>query len=125
MAQYALLKDDNSIVEEVDGDKSFRSGTPPVLLSDKGLRWLALVIVQPSFNSDTEVRTGPVNTVTETEITKTWTVRSKTSKELSDNRDLEIEGLVNDRRLKAFFSVAAEQWSMTSAELKAAIKSKM
>ena len=125
MAQYALLKDDNSIVEEVDGDKSFRSGTPPVLLSDKGLRWLALVIVQPSFNSDTEVRTGPVNTVTETEITKTWTVRSKTSKELSDNRDLEIEGLINDRRMKAFFSVAAEQWSMTSAELKAAIKSKM
>tara|TARA_R110002051_G_scaffold18015_3_gene51985 strand:- start:1516 stop:1893 length:378 start_codon:yes stop_codon:yes gene_type:complete len=125
MAQYALLKDDNSIVEEVDGDKRFRNGTPPSLLSGKGLRWLALVIVQPSFNSDTEVRTGPVNTVTETEITKTWTVRSKTAKELSDNRDLEIEGLVNDRRLKAFFSVAAEQWSMTSAELQAAIKSKM
>jgi len=125
MAQYALLKDDNSIVKEVDGDRNFRSGTPPVLLADKGLRWLTLVIVQPSFNSDTEVRTGPVNKVTKTDITKTWTVRSKTSKELSDSHDLEIEGLINDRRLKAFFSVAAEQWSMTSAELKAAIKSKM
>ncbi len=91
MAMYACINDgDLTIRREVDGDKAFRAGTPPDL-PRKAFSWVPIVIVNPSFDPPTQVRTGPVDVVTPTEVTRTWTVRNKTAQELEDEEDAQDE----------------------------------
>jgi hypothetical protein len=85
MAWYALIEiSSNNILQTVDGEKEFprNSGLPPVLKPTKGLKWLPLITTLPIYDSNTETREGPVITVTPTQVTKVWTVRSKTAQEL-------------------------------------------
>jgi hypothetical protein len=92
MALYVLLQNsDDSILEEVDGDKRFRSGTPPTLRPEKGMRWLPITITNPAHDGTTQVKEGPVLTINADNVTRVWTVRDKTAQELD-----EIE---NDRTL--------------------------
>lgn len=90
MAFYVLLRNvDDSIVEEVDGDRRFRSGEPPVLKPEKGLRWLPIIVTNPTYDGNTQVKEGPVVTVNATDVTRVWTVRDKTAQELDEQKDRE------------------------------------
>lgn len=53
---------------------------PPALAAAKGLRWLPVADTMPE-PGPLEVREGPVVTVGETAVTRTWTVRPKTHEE--------------------------------------------
>ena len=83
----------------------------------------ATIIGDDVFDSDIQVKDGPVFDVPGKTIT--YSVRNKTAQELNDEKTSDVSGLLADRRLKAFFRVAAEQWGMTSAQLKTSIKNKM
>jgi hypothetical protein len=88
MALYVLLQNsDDSILEEIEGDKRFRSGVPPILKPEKGLRWLPITITNPDYNGAIQVKEGPVLTVNTDNVTRVWTVRSKTAQELDDEKD--------------------------------------
>jgi hypothetical protein len=59
------------------------------LKSDKGIRWLELVVVNPASGDD-QIKEGPTADITSTTFTRTWTVRDKTDKELRDDKDGEV-----------------------------------
>ena len=83
MARYVLVEDGtDAILQEVDGDKKFRSGTPPDL-PQKPFRWLPLEITKPDRpDSATHTREGPVITVEADKVTKVWTIRPRPKKEI-------------------------------------------
>ena len=59
MADYILLNNsDDSIVEEVDSSRFRKTGKPPTLKSEKGIRWLELVVVNPVVGKD-QIKEGP------------------------------------------------------------------
>jgi hypothetical protein len=91
MAWFALIQpSSDDVIQVVDGEKRFRSGLPPGLKPDKDLKWLPYVKVYPPFNNSTQIRTGPVDTVTDTDVTREWTVRNKTAQELDDDKDNQV-----------------------------------
>ena len=81
---FALIRtSDNEVIQEVEGSKRFRSGVPPKLMSEKGLKWLPLVVVDPTPSGPSQIKEGPTVVVTATEVTKTWTVRALTAAEIT------------------------------------------
>ena len=90
MADYILLQNsDDKVLEEVDSSRFRKTGVPPVLKSEKGIRWLDLVIVNPA-QDDGQIKEGPTVDITDTTYTRTWTVRDKTVKELNSEKDGEV-----------------------------------
>jgi hypothetical protein len=90
MADYILLQNsDDKVLEEADSTRFRKTGVPPVLMPDKGMRWLELVVVNPASGSD-QIKEGPTVDITDTTYTRRWTVRDKTDKELSDDKDGEV-----------------------------------
>jgi len=90
MADYILLQNsDDKVLEEADSSRFRKTGVPPVLKSEKGLRWLDLVIVNPT-QDDGQIKEGPTVDITDTTYTRTWTVRNKTAKELNLEKDGEV-----------------------------------
>ena len=85
MADYILLQNsDDKVLEEADSSRFRKTGVPPVLKPEKGIRWLNLVIVDPGPpKKSNQVKEGPVIDITPTTYTRTWTVRAKTAKELN------------------------------------------
>ena len=81
--RYVLVEDDTDVImEEVEGDKEFRTGTPPDL-PQKPFRWLPLEVTNPDVpDHATHLKEGPVTTVENKRVTRVWTVRKKTDKEL-------------------------------------------
>jgi hypothetical protein len=95
MAYYALIQTSTSTVQDVvDGDAQFRSGTLPILLPGKDLHWLPFVKVDPDVDHDTQIKTGPVDVVSKTKVTRTWTVKSKTAQELDDRKNALAESAI-------------------------------
>jgi len=93
MADYILLRNsDDHVLEEADSTRFRKTGVPPVLKSEKGIRWLDLVIVNPTQDdiNDGQIKEGPTVDITDTTYTRTWTVRDKTSEELSAEKDDEV-----------------------------------
>ena len=89
MADYILLRNsDDHVLEEADSTRFRKTGVPPVLKSEKGIRWLSLVIVDPPLGQD-QVKEGPTVETTDTTYTRTWTVRDKTEQELEDEKGRE------------------------------------
>ena len=86
--RYVLVEDDtNVIMEEVEGDKEFRTGTPPDL-PQKPFRWLPLEVTNPDVpDHATHLKEGPVTTVENKRVTRVWTVRKKTDKELDKEKE--------------------------------------
>ena len=83
MADYILLRNsDDHVLEEADSPRFRKTGAPPVLKLEKGIRWLDLVVVNPPVGED-QVREGPTVDITDTTYTRTWTVRDKTAEELN------------------------------------------
>ena len=87
---YILLQNsDDKVLEEADSSRFRKTGVPPVLKSEKGLRWLDLVVVDPAQDVD-QIKEGPTVDITDTTYTRTWTVRAKTAKELNSEKDGEV-----------------------------------
>jgi hypothetical protein len=96
MADYILLRNsDDHVLEEADSSRFRKTGIPPVLKSEKGIRWLDLVIVNPA-QVDNQIKEGPTVEITSTTYTRTWTVRDKTEDELNTERTLLADHLFND-----------------------------
>jgi hypothetical protein len=88
--RYVLVEDvTNKILEEVEGDREFRTGTPPDL-PQKPFRWLPLEVTNPNVDSNKEVKEGPTITVEPKRVTKKWNVRKKTAKELDADKELQL-----------------------------------
>ena len=126
MTMYALIQTSTSDIKEVvDGNKRFRSGNPPTLNPAKDLHWLPFTKVQPTYDSKTQVRTGPVEEVTAKEVTQTWTVRDKTAQEI--DADVDDQAAAGVRTLKPLIMalndgtfVLGQNYS--NAQMKAIIK---
>ena len=87
MASYVLLNSsDDSIVEEADSSRFRKTGKPPILKSEKGMRWLELVVVDPDVATG-KIKEGPVIVISDTKYTRTWTVRDLTADELDAGKD--------------------------------------
>ena len=91
MAKYILLNNsDNSIVEEVDSSRFRKTGKPPTLQSEKGLRWLELVEVDPDVGAG-KIKEGPSIVISDTKYTRTWRVRDLTADELDAEKTREVD----------------------------------
>ena len=98
MANYVLLNNsDDSIVEEVDSSRFRKTGKPPILKSEKAMRWLELVVVNPVVGKD-QIKEGPVIVISDTKYTRTWTVRDKTEEEEAAEKDEKAVDSVNSMR---------------------------
>ena len=87
MANYILLNNsDDSIVEEADSSRFRKTGKPPTLKSEKAMRWLKLVVVDPVVGEN-QIKEGPVIAISATTYTRTFTVRDKTAEELDAEKD--------------------------------------
>jgi len=90
MSDYILLQNsDDKVLEEADSTRFRKTGVPPVLKSEKGLRWLTLVVVNPASGND-QIKEGPVIDITDTTYTRTWTIRAKTAEELNSEKDGQV-----------------------------------
>ena len=89
--RYILAEDEtNKILKEVDGDREFRSGTPPDLPL-KPFRWLPVEVTDPDVDDyATHTIEGPVTTVKAKKVTRVWTVRPKTADELDADKENQI-----------------------------------
>tara|TARA_R100001244_G_scaffold56847_2_gene48382 strand:- start:844 stop:1233 length:390 start_codon:yes stop_codon:yes gene_type:complete len=84
---YVLLNNsDDSVIEEANSSRFRKTGKPPILKSEKAMRWLELVVVDPSVGQD-QIKEGPVISISDTKYTRTWTVRDKTADELDAEKD--------------------------------------
>ena len=83
--RYVLVEDEtNKILEEVEGDKEFRTGTPPDL-PQKPFRWLPLEVTNPDLiNHETHMKDGPNYNLKSDRVVKVWTIRPRTAQELDD-----------------------------------------
>jgi len=87
MAKYILLNNsDDSVIEEANSSRFRKTGKPPILKSEKGIRWLELVVVNPVVGKD-QIKEGPTIDISDTKYTRTWTVRDKTADELDAEKD--------------------------------------
>jgi hypothetical protein len=127
-SHYILLQNsDDKVLEEADSTRFRKTGTPPVLKSEKGLRWLDLVVVNPPVSVD-QIKEGPTVDITDTTYTRTWTVRDKTADELdAEKTDASVEEL---RRVKPLI-MALNDGSFvpgsnyTNDQIKAKLKAKL
>jgi len=127
MADYILLQNsDDKVLEEADSSRFRKTGVPPVLKSDKGIRWLDLVVVNPT-QDDGQIKEGPTVNITDTTYTRTWTVRDKTAQELSDDKDNAATYILTERGIVALITALNDgsfipNSNYTAAQLKTIIK---
>lgn len=86
-----------------------------------------VIDIDQPYNSNTEVKTGPVVTINPTQVTRVWTVRGKNAGELDADKDAEI-----DRQQRVLLRIILNHENrtrtlesrppITMVELKAAIK---
>ena len=94
MANYVLLNNsDDLVIEEVDSSRFRKTGKPPILKSEKGIRWLELVVVNPEIGED-QIKEGPTIAISDTKYTRTWTVRDKTADELKTEKTVHADAIV-------------------------------
>lgn len=79
--EYALISlTTNEILERKFLD------TPPPDISHKGIKWLPLTVIRPACDLNTQIEEGPVITITDTDITITYSVRALTTEEITEKR---------------------------------------
>lgn len=86
-ALYALIDTTGAVSEMRD------FATAPPNLARKGIEWRPVVITDPAFDPVTQIRTGPVDTIFPTQVTRVWTVRSKTAQELDDDKTAQVDAM--------------------------------
>lgn len=106
MSRYALV---NITTETVVDAREF-AGTPPDLRLSEGVEWRPLMVVDPPFDPETQVRTGPVRVISLTEVTDTFTVRAMTGPELVAVADADQQNqldMIGEVGFKALFLLDA------------------
>jgi len=99
MADYILLRNsDDYVLEEADSTRFRKTGVPPVLKSEKGIRWLDLVVVNPAQDVD-QIKEGPTVDITDTTYTRTWTVRDKTAAEITSDANQVVGNFLTQFRV--------------------------
>ena len=125
MSDYILLQNsDDKVLEEADSSRFRKTGVPPVLKPEKGIRWLDLVIVNPVQGAD-QIKEGPTVEITDTTYTRTWTVRNKTATELNAERTSRAGGLFDSLKpllLALNDGTFVPGQNLTDAKLKKLIK---
>lgn len=121
MALYALV-DPTNLINRYDAN------VDPSVKTKTGWRWLIVVDTNPDYNSATQVKTGPVITINQTNVTRVWTVRDKTAGELDDDKTENVTSSFNtiigkvlfnhENRIRALEGKAA----ITAAQFITAIK---
>ena len=73
----------------------------------KDLGWLSVIDINPPFDPDTQIRTGPVGgqigdsvPVNADDVTVEFTVRNKTAQEFDDEKDAEATAIMTMKGLK-------------------------
>ena len=126
-SHYILLRNsDDHVLEEADSTRFRKTGVPPVLKSEKGIRWLDLVVVNPALG-DNQIKEGPTVDITDTTYTRTWTVRDKTAAELNSDKEANAVAIVEGPGLKALIKILNNGSfvlgsNYTNAQIKAKIK---
>jgi hypothetical protein len=120
MTTYALINDMNEVVRT-------SSRVDPEGGVEVGWKWLPVVDTKPPVSVN-QIRTGPVVTVEQEQVSRVWTVRDKTPQEL----DAEKDGLVDDAAVSVIGKILFNhenrirtlnsQAPVTAAQFKAAIK---
>lgn len=97
MIDFALINlADDSVVRRVDGAREFLDGSPPDI-SHKGLEWRPIVqIGEDDPVGVDEIKEGPVEAVTLTEVTRTWIVRPMTAQEITDRDQNQDRNAIRD-----------------------------
>jgi hypothetical protein len=103
--KYVLVEDEtDAILKEVEGDREFRTGTPPDLPL-KSFRWLPLEVTDPDVGDHaTHIKEGPVTTVKAKKVTRVWAVRPRTADELDAYKESQIP-LSDSIQFKAMLDV--------------------
>ena len=103
--RYVLVEDEtDTILKEVEGDREFRTGTPPDLPL-KSFRWLPLEVTDPDLGDRaTHIKEGPVESVGAKKVTRVWTVRPKTADEIDVDKEARIP-LSDSIQFKAMLDV--------------------
>ena len=103
--RYVLVEDEtDTILKEVEGDREFRTGTPPDLPL-KSFRWLPLEVTDPDVGDHaTHIKEGPVTTVKAKKVTRVWAVRPRTADELDAYKESQIP-LSDSIQFKAMLDV--------------------
>lgn len=66
---------------------TFPGDCPPDPSGKPSYRWLpAPEVTPPTFDTETQVREGPTHVIGATQVTQSYTVRSKTAQELDDDK---------------------------------------
>lgn len=89
-ADYAVVREGEVI------ELRFNYSPPPPDKIDKENGVLVVrpyVRVKPAYDPATEVLEGPTRTITDTEVTDTWTVRPKTAQEIDDYKTSQVNGM--------------------------------
>jgi hypothetical protein len=66
---------------------------PPPDMTRKGFKWLPYVDTNPAHDSTTQIKTGPVVTVSANDVSRVWTVRAMTAPELDTIKDNKISAI--------------------------------
>lgn len=112
---------DNAVGEQRD----FANAPPD--MTRKGFVWLPLVVTDPTFDPTTQVRSGPVDTVGQTSVSRAWSVRAMTSDELDALKGATVDAMDmlafkvlfnHENRIRALESKQA----VTAAQFKTALK---
>ena len=91
MTNYVLLNNsDDSVIEEADSSRFRKTGKPPTLKSEKGIRWLELVVVNPVVGEG-QIKEGPAISISDTKYTRTFTVRDLTADELDSEKSSQVD----------------------------------
>lgn len=113
--QYALVDNINTVIEYRE-----HQAQPPNMPS-KQWRWLPVNEISPPFDQATDIRTGPVIAVSPTEVTRTFTVRAKTSAELNAEKIQRATaaeaGITNSPILRAIVLQMAADKGITPAAM--------
>ena len=126
--KYILLNNsDDLVMEEADSSRFRKTGVPPTLKSEKAIRWLELVVVDPEAGED-QVKEGPAITISDTTYTRTWTVRDKTADELNTEKTAQADDIV--RSLKPLLDALNDGSfvpgaNYTDAQMKAKLKAQL
>lgn len=111
-ADYVIVRD--GVVKEIR-----RNYTPPIAGKIKHINGISVlrpyVHIKPDFDRKTQVREGPKRVIADTEVTDTWTVRDKTTLELSDDKDAQVEAIDSNLLGDILFDLAQEAINPTPA----------
>ena len=77
------------------------------------------------FDPATQVRAGPVHAIQADKVVSTYTVRAKTARERDGDKDATLAGGFEADAFKALEGFLADKFTMTPAEVRAAVKAKM